>query len=107
MLLMIENAIGTGFMTLGLGMGFVLAIIAVLFAILKILIPIFQKINDAGLKEKPAKAEKAPAVSPAAPVAVAQSEDESEIVAAIIAAISAETGKAPSSFRVVNFKRIK
>lgn len=107
MLLMIENAIGIGLQTVGLGMAFVIGIIAVLFLVLKILIPIFQKINDMGSGKKPAKEEKAQPQASAVSAAPVQNDDESEIVAAIIAAISAETGKAPSSFRVVSFKRIK
>ena len=44
-----------------------------------------------------AAAEELPVEEPAA--------DDCAIVAAIVAAISAHTGKAPTSFRVVSFKR--
>ncbi len=50
------------------------------------------------------------AVIPPAPVPAPEAEpvpasDDTAIVAAIIAAISAHTGKAPTAFRVVSFKR--
>ncbi len=60
------------------------------------------------------KAEK-PSAVPAETIAVSETpapaedespaSDDSAIVAAIVAAISAHTGKAPTAFRVVSFKR--
>ena len=83
MLLMVENAVGLGLQTLGLGMLMVLGIIALLYIVLKILIPVFSAIS--AKKEKKSKSE-----SPAP---------------AIIAAIAAYEGKAPENFRVVSFKK--
>lgn len=105
MLLMIENAVGEGFRTLGLGLGVVIGVLALLMAILYLLIPLFKRIASKQPKGKNKKGEAAPAPAPApAPV---QDDDESDVVAAIIAAISAQSGRAPSSLRVVSFKRIK
>lgn len=105
MLLMIENAVGEGFRTLGLGLGVVIGVLALLMAILYLLIPLFKRIANKQPKGKNKKGEAAPAPAPApAPV---QDDDESDVVAAIIAAISAQSGRAPSSLRVVSFKRIK
>ena len=102
MFLMIENAVGEGFRVLGLGMGIVVSVLMILMIVLYIFIPLFRKISGAG--KKTAKEPDAPPIS--APAAV-EEDDECEIVAAITAAISAQTGKAPSSLRVVSFKRIK
>ena len=101
MLLMVENAVGLGLQTLGLGMLMVLGIIALLCNVLKILIPVFSAIS--AKKEKKSKSE-SPAPAPIATVAPS-SDDESETVAAIIAAIAAYEGKAPENFRVVSFKK--
>ncbi len=101
MLLMVENAVGLGLQTLGLGMLMVLGIIALLYIVLKILIPVFSTIS--AKKEKKSKSE-SPAPAPIATVAPSF-DDESETVAAIIAAIAAYEGKAPENFRVVSFKK--
>ena len=53
MLLMVENAVGLGLQTLGLGMLMVLGIIALLYIVLKILIPVFSAIS--AKKEKKSK----------------------------------------------------
>ncbi len=95
MLLMVENAVGLGLQTLGLGMLMVLGIIALLYIVLKILIPVFSAIS--AKKEKKSKSE-SPAPAPIATVAPSS-------VAAIIAAIAAYEGKAPENFRVVSFKK--
>ncbi len=100
MLLMIENPVGEGLKVLGLGMLMVLGIIALLYIVLKLLIPIFSAIS--AKKEKTADAgSPAPAVSPV----TASSDDEGKTVAAIIAAIAAYEGKSPENFRVVSFKK--
>ena len=100
MLLMVESAVGLGLQTLGLGMLMVLGIIALLYIVLKLLIPIFSAIS--AKKEKTADTgSPAPAVSPV----TAPSDDEGKTVAAIIAAIAAYEGKSPENFRVVSFKK--
>ena len=104
MLLMIENAVGEGFKTLGIGLMIVVGVLALLMAVLYLLIPLFKKI--ANKQPKKPKEQSAPP-SPALAVETPAAEDESDIVAAIIAAISAESGRAPASLRVVSFKRIK
>lgn len=103
-LLMIDNAVGIGLQTLGLGMLMVLGIIAILYIVLKILIPIFSAIS--GKKAEKTEAPAEPEVPTPAPVqnTVAE-EDESDTVAAIVAAIAAFEGKSPESFRVVSFKK--
>lgn len=102
MLLMIENAVGIGLQTLGLGMLIVIGILALLMLILYILIPIFRKIAE-GKKAKSAPKKEPEGAAEPVPVL----DDESDIVAAIVAAISAQTGKAPTQLKVVSFKRIK
>lgn len=99
MMLMIENAVGEGFRTLGMGIMIVIGVLALLMAILYLLIPLFKRIANKQPKAKKTKGEeKTPAP---------EDDDECDVVAAIIAAISAESGRAPSSLRVVSFKRIK
>lgn len=104
MLLTIENPVGEGLKVLGLGMLMVLGIIAILYIVLKILIPIFSAIS--GKKTEKTEAPAEPEVPVSAPVqnTVAE-EDESDTVAAIVAAIAAFEGKSPESFRVVSFKK--
>lgn len=103
-LLMIDNAVGIGLQTLGLGMLMVLGIIAILYIVLKILIPIFSAIS--GKKTEKTEVPAEPEVPVPAPVqnTVAE-EDESDTVAAIVAAIAAFEGKSPESFRVVSFNK--
>lgn len=101
---MIDNAVKIGLETLGIGMLIVIGILTILMAALYLLIPIFRKLGSGGKKKK-AETERA-AVAPALN-AVCDDMDESETVAAIMAAISAMTGKAPSTLKVVSFKRIK
>ena len=99
MMLMIENAVGEGFRTLGMGIMIVIGVLALLMAILYLLIPLFKRLANKQPKAKKTKGEeKTPAP---------EDDDECDVVAAIIAAISAESGRAPSSLRVVSFKRIK
>ena len=97
------EALKTGSTTAILGMVIVFAVLAVIFAALVIM--------RKALNRKP----KASAAETIAPVVVSaptpeeqpaeESTDDCAIVAAIVAAISAHTGKAPTSFRVVSFKR--
>ena len=97
--------------TLLLGMVIVFAVLGIIFIALQIMRAVFTKnaikakkarkaeeaaLSIAAKKEEPAQA--APVAAPA---------DDGAIVAAIIAAISAHTGKAPEGFRVVSFKKRK
>ena len=105
-----ENSVGgklaEGGKVLFLGMAVIFAMLAIIFAVVK-MISYFchseaNKSSEAEKTEVPA----AQAV-PAAEAVSAPQADEEEIIAAITAAISAYTGKAAGSFRVVSFKRIK
>lgn len=109
MLSMIENAVGEGFRTLGIGIMIVIGVLALLMAVLYLLIPLFSKIANKKPKEKKAKKTETPSLiaETATPAPAPVDEDESDIVAAIIAAIASESGRAPASLRVVSFKRIK
>ncbi len=95
--------------TLLLGMAIVFAVLGIIFIALQIMRAVFTK-NVAKAKQA-TKAEKAVqnvAVEPEEPAAApAATTDDSAIVAAIVAAISAYTGKAPEGFRVVSFKKRK
>lgn len=101
---MIENAVGIGLQTLGLGIGIVISMLLLLSVLLYILIPIFRKIGQKKSANVPEKT--APVAAPAAMANVPTSDDDEETIAAIIAAIAASEGKAPEGFRVVSFKRI-
>ena len=97
--------------TLLLGMVLVFAVLAIIFFALQIMRAVFTKKSVKA--QKAAKAEES-AKPTEQPVAVAEEEipaeavaDDGAIVAAIIAAISAHTGKAPEGFRVVSFKKRK
>ena len=103
MFLTIENPVGEGFKVLGLGMGIVISVLLILMIALYVLIPIFRKISG-GTKKADAPV---PEAAPAPMAAASAEEDESDVVAAIIAAISAHTGASPSSLKVVSFKRLK
>ena len=104
--------------TLLLGMVIVFAVLGIIFIALQIMRAVFTK-NAIKAKQarRAAKAEKAvPApvakTEAAAPVAPAEptvdsSADDGAVIAAIMAAISAYTGKAPEGFRVVSFKKRK
>ena len=104
--------VGTGLPTLLIGILVVFAILGIIFLALVIMRAAFKR--DAIKAKKARKAEEAarkeevpaaPAVEETAPAAPAA--DESAIIAAIVAAISAYTGKAPEGFRVVSFKKRK
>ena len=100
--------------TLLLGMIIVFSVLGIIFIALQIMRAVFMK-NAIKAKQarRAAKAEKAaPGIAAktevVAPVAPAEEPvDEGAIVAAIIAAVSAYTGKAPDGFRVVSFKKRK
>ncbi len=96
------EALKTGSTTAILGMIIVFAVLAVIFAALVIMRKVLNKKPKASAKEAPAPAVVVPAEETPAEEPVA---DDCAIVAAIVAAISAHTGKAPTSFRVVSFKR--
>ena len=104
----ILDRLALGGSTTLLGMAIVFSVLCIIFIALQIMRAVFTK--NASQTKKARKAEKAvqttapkPEVAPAAEPAV----DDGAIVAAIIAAISAHTGKAPEGFRVVSFKKRK
>ena len=107
----ILDRLALGGSTTLLGMAIVFSVLCIIFIALQIMRAVFTKNASQTKKAKKArKAEKAvqttapkPEVAPAAEPAV----DDGAIVAAIIAAISAHTGKAPEGFRVVSFKKRK
>ena len=103
-LLMNNNASGVRRRPLARGMIMMRRIITILYIVLKILIPIFSAIS--GKKTEKTEVPAEPEVPVPAPVqnTVAE-EDESDTVAAIVAAIAAFEGKSPESFRVVSFKK--
>ena len=105
-----ENFTGKGIQTFILGMLTVFAVLAILWGCLEIFRYVFYTIPE---KKKANVA----AAAPVAPVAVAEPEaidysDDGEVVAAIIAAITAmrndeaaESGVASTAFRVVSFRK--
>ncbi len=98
------DRLGLGAETLLLGMLVVFAMLAIIFVCMLVCQAILvKKVNKIVDPEKTAVSAPAAAPAPAAPVAPAA--DDSATVAAIIAAICAYTGSAPTSFRVVSFKR--
>lgn len=102
----------TGLPTLLIGMLAVFAILGIIFVILQVMRAVFKQNAIKAKKARKAeaaaaKAEATPAVPAEEPVVEAPATDDSAIVAAIVAAISAYTGKAPEGFRVVSFKKRK
>ena len=98
------GALKTGTVTAVLGMCIVFAVLAVIYFALIIM---RKALNKKPKAKKTAEPTSAPASAPA-PVEeapAAEETDECAIVAAIMAAISAHTGKPITSFRVVSFKR--
>ncbi len=98
--------------TLLLGMVIVFAVLGIIFIALQIMRSVFTKNAIKAKKARKAEeaAQKAEQTAVKAteliPVSVpAPASDDAAIVAAIIAAISAHTGKAPEGFRVVSFKK--
>lgn len=101
--------LGTGLPTLLIGMLVVFAILGIIFIALTVMRAIFKR-NAVKAKQarKAEAAEAAPAPAPAEETApAAPAADDTAVIAAIIAAISAYTGKAPEGFRVVSFKKRK
>lgn len=101
------DALKTGSVTAILGMIIVFAVLAIIFVALVVMRKILGK-KSAPIEKAPAapKTDDAPAAVEQAPVEEAEPEtDDGAVIAAIIAAISAYTGKSASGFRVVSFKR--
>ena len=99
--------------TLLLGMVIVFAVLGIIFIALQIMRAVFTKNAIKAKKARKAEqvaqnvAAKAEEPVQVAPAAAASTTDDGAIVAAIVAAISAYTGKAPEGFRVVSFKKRK
>ena len=95
--------------TLLLGMVIVFAVLGIIFIALQIMRTVFTKNSAKAKKAETAVQNVAAKTEEPAPVAepAAAPEDDCAIVAAIVAAISAYTGKAPEGFRVVSFKKRK
>ncbi len=94
------EALKTGGSTAVIGMVIVFAVLAIIFfAMVGLRKLLTQK------KESPAETVAVIPEAPAPAEEAAPASDDSAIVAAIVAAISAHTGKAPTAFRVVSFKR--
>ena len=105
------DKLGLGGSTLLIGMLVVFAVLGIIFVALQIMRAVFTK---NAIKAKQARrAEEAQQKAAPAPAAVEESEpeaaapasDDTAVIAAIVAAISAYTGKAPEGFRVVSFKK--
>ena len=93
--------------TLLLGMAIVFAVLGIIFIALQIMRAVFTKNTDKAKKAaQTSQVAVTEAVAEDTPV-VEDSVDECAIVAAIMAAISAYTGKSPEGFRVVSFKKRK
>lgn len=95
--------------TLLLGMAIVFTVLGIIFIALQIMRTVFMKNAAKAKKADKAVQNVAAKTEEPAPVAApaAAPEDDCAIVAAIVAAISAYTGKAPEGFRVVSFKKRK
>ena len=95
--------------TLLLGMAMVFTVVGIIFLSLQIMRAVFTKNAAKAKKAEKAVQNVAAKTEEPAPVAepAAAPEDDCAIVAAIVAAISAYTGKAPEGFRVVSFKKRK
>ena len=97
------GALKTGTVTAVLGMCIVFAVLAIIYFALIIM---RKALNKKPKAKKAAEPTPAPVPAPApAEEAPAAETDDCAIVAAIMAAISAHTGKPITSFRVVSFKR--
>ena len=107
------DRLSLGGSTLLLGMALVFAVLGIIFVALQIMRAVFTKqAVQAKKARKAAEAARATeqktAVKAEEPSSISDSEapaDDSAIVAAIVVAISAYTGKAPEGFRVVSFKK--
>ena len=104
--------LGTGLPTLLIGMLVVFAILGIIFIALTVMRAIFKRnaikakqARKAEIAEVKTETKAEAASAPAEETAPAA--DDTAVIAAIIAAISAYTGKAPEGFRVVSFKKRK
>lgn len=98
------DALKTGSLTAVLGMCIVFVVLAIIYFALIIMRKVLNKKPKAKKTAEPTPAPvSAPAPAEEAPAA--EETDDCAIVAAIMAAISAHTGKPITSFRVVSFKR--
>lgn len=86
-----------GAITLLLGMVVVFSILALIFFTVKLLQLLFHK--------KSAAKTPVPAPAPVETAAPASNTPDGTVLAVIVAAVAAVTGEAPSSFRVVSFKK--
>lgn len=91
-----------GTSTLLFGMLVVFAVLAVIFLILSLMQACFSGLKK---QKKPQAVSAEPPIEATISTASEESADDTAVVAAIIAAISAYTEQAPSSFRVVSFKK--
>ncbi len=94
-------------LTTGVG-GYLL--VFVVLALIWFILAIFGKFFDRKPKEKAVEETETTPVSvpepaPVAPAPIAQDQDDAAIVAAIVAAISAYSGKSAGGFRVVSFRK--
>ena len=101
------DALKTGSSTALLGMIIVFAVLTVIFVALVIMRKVLTRKDKKKITEvsAPAPVVKNEPVEEEAPVAEEAPADNGAIIAAIMAAISAHTGKPLTSFRVVSFKR--
>ena len=109
-----ERFTGLGIQTFLLGICTVFAVLAILWGCLEVFRYVFYTIPEKKKAEAASAvtAPAAPAVEPETEAVPAYSSDDGEIVAAIIAAITAmrndeaaESGVAPGAFRVVSFRK--
>ena len=92
-----------GATTLLLGIVVVFSILALIFFTVKLLQLLFHKKSTA--KTPAAVPAPAPALAPVETAAPASNTPDGTVLAVIVAAVAAVTGEAPSSFRVVSFKK--
>ena len=91
----------------------VFSVLGIIFIALEIMRSVFTKKANAAKKAESAKQEAQESAKPVevieepAPAPAPAPADDFAVVAAIIAAISAHTGKSPEAFRVVSFKKRK
>lgn len=95
------NSFTTSLLYALLGISIVILLIAILFLLIILIVPLISKIS----KGKKKKQNKEPSDIPIATITT-NTIDDSQIVAAIIAAISASENIPINSFRVVSFKKI-
>lgn len=98
------DRLGLGGQTLLVGMLVVFAMLFVIYLVMIALQAFFTKKKNSHPTEAPASETQSPIPNTPDP-APAISTNDTDIIAAITAAIAAYTDKSPSSFRVVSFKR--